>query len=63
MKRAIIAIAVVLFIAGGEAMGSVYWIGGESGPPGWGIEPASPNSSDVINFAGPTAEIFSNECY
>ncbi|UCF44210.1 MAG: hypothetical protein JSV99_04660, partial [Planctomycetota bacterium] len=47
----------------GEAMGSVYWIGGESGPPGWGIEPASPNSSDVINFAGPTAEIFSNECY
>lgn len=63
MKRAIIAIAVVLFIAGGEVIGSVYWIGGEVGPPGWGIEPASPNSSDVINFDGPTSQVFSNKCY
>lgn len=63
MKRVIIFIATILCIAVGEVMGSVYWIGGEVGPPGWGIEPASPNSSDVIVFAGPTSQVFSNECY
>jgi len=40
---------------------SISWIPGQSPPKQWSIDPASPSTSDLIGFSGPT-DVFSNSC-
>ncbi len=55
-----VLVALLLFAA--PALGTaVSWIGGESGPASWSIQPGGPNVTEEILFSGPTP-MFSNAC-
>jgi|GEM_PF-4169523 len=55
--------SVVVALTSIAAAEEVDWTGGEICTPVWYIDPASPTTAEIINFAGPTTQVQSNDCF
>lgn len=62
MKPALFVLVALLLFAVPVLGTGVSWMGGQSGPASWSVQPAGPNVTEEILFSGPTP-MFSNSCW
>ncbi len=60
-RRFVMVVTLLLATCGAAGAASVSWVDGTTPPAKWEIQPASPTTSDVITFSGPT-NVYSNSC-